>query len=205
MPLITHLLYLHGFRSSPKSFKAQMMGRHIAQLPGTPVTWACPQLPPSPQEAIALIRATTHDWPAGTMAVVGSSLGGFYATVLAEDGAAPAIATVMVGGKARKIDVSAQVGVGCEALLQKAFEMTRELISRADPDTVAELLRNVIVTGGGSLIRGFGVALQAKLLEEGFDSPQVRVLGENYKDFVAAGALKVARMARENQWQTLLG
>ena len=85
MPLITHLLYLHGFRSSPKSFKAQMMGRHIAQLPGTPVTWACPQLPPSPQEAIALIRATTHDWPAGTMAVVGSSLGGFYATVLAEE------------------------------------------------------------------------------------------------------------------------
>jgi len=33
----------------------------------------------------------------------------------------------------------------------------------------------------------------------------VRVLGDNYKDYVAAGALKVARMARDNQWQTLLG
>lgn len=128
-----------------------------------------------------------------------------HSWVLAEDGATPAIATVMVGGKARKIDVTTQVGAGCEALLQRAFEMTRELISRADPDTVSELLRNVIVTGGGSLIRGFGVALQAKLLEEGFEAPQVRVLGENYKDFVAAGALKVARMARDNQWQTLLG
>jgi rod shape-determining protein MreB len=128
-----------------------------------------------------------------------------YSWVLAEDGATPAIATVMVGGKPRKIDVTAQVGAGCEALLAKAFDLTRELIARANPDTVAELLRNVIVTGGGSLIKGFGVALQAKLIEEGFESPQVRVLGDNYKDYVASGALKVARMARENQWQTLLG
>ncbi len=128
-----------------------------------------------------------------------------HSWVLAEDGATPAIATVMVGGKPKKIDVTAQVGAGCEALLGKAFELTRELIARANPDTVSELLRNVIVTGGGSLIKGFGVALQAKLIEEGFESPQVRVLGDNYKDYVASGALKVARMARENQWQTLLG
>lgn len=125
--------------------------------------------------------------------------------VLAEDGTTPAIATIMVGGKPKKIDVTAQVGAGCEQLLQKTFEMTRELVARANPDTVAELLRNVIVTGGGSLIKGFGVALQAKLLEEGFENPQVRVLGDNYKDYVATGALKVARMARDNQWQTLLG
>ncbi len=128
-----------------------------------------------------------------------------HSWVLAEDGTTRAIATIMVGGKPRKIDVTAQVGAGCDALLQKTFEMTRDLIARANPDTVAELLRNVIVTGGGSLIKGFGVALQAKLIEEGFESPHVRVLGDNYKDYVAAGALKVARMARENQWQTLLG
>ncbi len=128
-----------------------------------------------------------------------------HSWVLAEDGATPAIAMIMVGGKPRKIEVTAQVGVGCEALLQKTFEMTRELIARANPDMVSELLRNVIITGGGSLIKGFGVALQAKLIEEGFDSPQVRTLGDHYKDYVSAGALKVARMARENQWQTLLG
>ncbi len=128
-----------------------------------------------------------------------------HSWVLAEDGTTPAVATIMVGGKPRKIDVTAQVGAGCDALLQKTFEMTRDLIARANPDTVSELLRNVIVTGGGSLIKGFGVALQAKLIEEGFENPQVRVLGDNYKDYVAAGALKVARMARDNQWQTLLG
>lgn len=125
--------------------------------------------------------------------------------VLAEDGSTPAIANIMVGGKPCRLDVTAQVGAGCEALLQKVFEMARDLISRADPDTVSELLQNVIVTGGGSLIKGFGVALQAKLIEEGFENPRVQVLGDNYKDFVAKGALKIAQGARENQWQTLLG
>ena len=128
-----------------------------------------------------------------------------HSWVLAEDGTTPAVATVMVGGKPRKIDVTAQVGAGCEALLQKVFEMTRDLISRAEPETVSELLQNVIVTGGGSLTKGFGVALQAKLLEEGFENPRVQVLGDKYKDFVALGALKIAQRARENQWQTLLG
>jgi predicted esterase YcpF (UPF0227 family) len=47
------------------------------------VVWWCPQLPPSPQAAAALIDGGTAAWPAETMAVVGSSLGGFYATWLA--------------------------------------------------------------------------------------------------------------------------
>jgi rod shape-determining protein MreB len=128
-----------------------------------------------------------------------------HSFVLGEDGSKSAIATVMVGGKARKLDVTQQVGAGCEALLDKVFVMTRDLIARANPETVAELLQNVIVTGGGSLIKGFGVALQTKLLEEGFENPRVRVLGENYKDYVAFGALKAARQAKDRQWQTLIG
>lgn len=86
MPVSTHILYLHGFRSSPQSFKAQMLARHVAQLSeqGVSLTWSCPQLPPSPAEAWALIQHTTATWPTDTMVVIGSSLGGFYATVLAE-------------------------------------------------------------------------------------------------------------------------
>ncbi len=128
-----------------------------------------------------------------------------HSFVLAKDSATPAIATVMVGGKQRKLDVTDQVGAGCEALLQKVFEMTRSLIARADAESVSELLQNIIVTGGGSLIKGFGVALQTKLLEEGFDNPRVRVLGENYKDYVARGALKAARQAKDRHWQNLIG
>src|SRR5574337_107092 len=79
----THLLYLHGFRSSPQSTKAQLMAARVrAEHPA--VRWWCPQLPASPQAAAQLIDAGTADWPARHMAVVGSSLGGYYASWLAE-------------------------------------------------------------------------------------------------------------------------
>lgn len=78
----THLLYLHGFRSSPQSAKARVMAAQMAaRHPG--VHWWCPQLPPSPRAAVELIAQGTADWPVDGMAVVGSSLGGFYATWLA--------------------------------------------------------------------------------------------------------------------------
>ena len=81
--MITHLLYLHGFRSSPKSAKARWMAEWVARH-RPDIAWACPQLPPSPAAALADIRAGTAGWPAATMGVIGSSLGGFYATIVAE-------------------------------------------------------------------------------------------------------------------------
>ncbi|MBC7958035.1 MAG: esterase [Cytophagales bacterium] len=80
---ITHLLYLHGFRSSPQSTKARRMAAWM-QAHAPRLTWWCPQLPPSPREAIELLIHEVTAWPADRMAIVGSSLGGFYATVLAE-------------------------------------------------------------------------------------------------------------------------
>lgn len=82
----THLLYLHGFRSSPRSNKAQRMAREVERLrqAGRDITWWCPQLPPSPAQAMHEVMAGIADWPRGSMAVMGSSLGGFYATVVAE-------------------------------------------------------------------------------------------------------------------------
>jgi len=78
----THLLYLHGFRSSPLSAKAQVMARHVAEHHPA-VHWWAPQLPPSPREAMQLLMQGLAGWPRATMAVVGSSLGGFYATHVA--------------------------------------------------------------------------------------------------------------------------
>jgi predicted esterase YcpF (UPF0227 family) len=79
----THLLYLHGFRSSPRSFKAERLRAWLARERPA-VHWWCPQLPPSPRAAIALAEAGIAHWPRGRFAVLGSSLGGFYATVIAE-------------------------------------------------------------------------------------------------------------------------
>lgn len=79
----THLLYLHGFRSSPQSAKAKKMAAQVAsRYPA--VTWWCPQLPPSPRDAMALLDEGLSHWPHESMAVIGSSLGGFYATAVAE-------------------------------------------------------------------------------------------------------------------------
>ena len=87
--MATHLLYLHGFRSSPHSFKARMLAAWLAAH-RPDIVWWCSQLPPSPREAIALAEQGTAGWPRASMAVLGSSLGGFYATVLAERWNCPA-------------------------------------------------------------------------------------------------------------------
>jgi uncharacterized protein len=79
----THLLYLHGFRSSPRSFKAQRMAAVVRERHPS-VHWWCPQLPASPRQAMQLVDQGIAGWPRGSMAVVGSSLGGFYATRVAE-------------------------------------------------------------------------------------------------------------------------
>jgi predicted esterase YcpF (UPF0227 family) len=103
----THLLYLHGFRSSPQSFKARRLSAWLAaHQPG--MHWWCPQLPPSPREALALLREGTTGWPAQTSAVMGSSLGGFYATVMAEANGWPAVVLNPAVNPAR--DLAAYIG-----------------------------------------------------------------------------------------------
>lgn len=86
----THLLYLHGFRSSPQSTKARLMAARIVE-DYPQLTWWCPQLPPSPRAAAQLIERGIASWPRASMAVVGSSLGGFYATWVAENMACKAV------------------------------------------------------------------------------------------------------------------
>ena len=80
---VTHLLYLHGFRSSPQSAKARQVAARVSQRHPR-VAWWCPQLPPSPKAAMDLVMQGVAAWPRPNMAVMGSSLGGFYATCVAE-------------------------------------------------------------------------------------------------------------------------
>ena len=102
----THLLYLHGFRSSPKSFKARRLLAWLAAHRPEVQAW-CPQLPPSPRDAMALVDAGVRGWPP-TAAVLGSSLGGFYATAVAEARGWPAVLLNPAVDPAR--DLAAYVG-----------------------------------------------------------------------------------------------
>ena len=77
------IVYLHGFNSSPASGKAKHLGEHMASI-GRLADYYCPALPNSPREAIAIVESTlVRDRP-DAVTLVGSSLGGFYATYLAE-------------------------------------------------------------------------------------------------------------------------
>lgn len=92
------LLYLHGFRSSPQSFKARMVRERLRER-GLGRYYACPMLDVSParaiaqaEAAIAAARAGTPDGgPARPLAIVGSSLGGFYARWLGERHGCPTV------------------------------------------------------------------------------------------------------------------
>jgi predicted esterase YcpF (UPF0227 family) len=81
--------YLHGFRSSPQSAKAQCFARAIAALPARQrPRFHVPALPSDPDDAVAGVAAWIEREfgpdSADALTLVGSSLGGFYATHLAE-------------------------------------------------------------------------------------------------------------------------
>ncbi|AZG10519.1 esterase [Pigmentiphaga sp. H8] len=107
------LLYLHGFRSSPASAKSRQLAQAMAER-GRRREWACPQLPASPRAAMELVEPLARDMQqharanGGELTLVGSSLGGYYATWLAERlGCRAALLNPVVHG-AR--DLATQVG-----------------------------------------------------------------------------------------------
>ena len=77
------IVYLHGFRSSPQSRKAQMLRAHLQKL-GLLDQFVCPALPASPRMASQLALYAARSTQVQDVALIGSSLGGYYATWVAE-------------------------------------------------------------------------------------------------------------------------
>lgn len=77
------LIYVHGFNSSPASTKARQLKARLEAI-GRGDEFACPALPDRPGEAIALLEREMARTPARQTTLVGSSLGGYYSTWLAE-------------------------------------------------------------------------------------------------------------------------
>jgi predicted esterase YcpF (UPF0227 family) len=77
------ILYLHGFLSSPNSRKARLLADALRDR-GHEADYVCPALPLEPSAAQAMILNLILGVDANQLVVVGSSLGGFYATWLAE-------------------------------------------------------------------------------------------------------------------------
>ncbi|HEY2559831.1 MAG TPA: YqiA/YcfP family alpha/beta fold hydrolase [Caldimonas sp.] len=147
---ITHLLYLHGFRSSPQSTKANKVGAWIAAH-RPDVVWWCPQLAASPAAAMRDVFAGTAAWPSERMGVIGSSLGGFYATVVAERRRCRAVLLNPAVDPAR--DLASAIGTTTTWHSDEPFDFRAEYVDElrtlapppvlADPDRILA----VIATG----------------------------------------------------------
>jgi len=78
-------IYLHGFLSSPRSTKAQQLVQFI-QSQNLPIDCRVPELLEEPHLALAAAEKVIAQARAenSVVGLIGSSMGGFYATVLAE-------------------------------------------------------------------------------------------------------------------------
>jgi predicted esterase YcpF (UPF0227 family) len=77
------LIYVHGFNSSALSYKAAVVRKRMDEL-RCGEAFLCPELPPSPRSAIELLQHTIESCDTQNVSLIGSSLGGYYATWLAE-------------------------------------------------------------------------------------------------------------------------
>lgn len=130
------ILYLHGFRSSPLSFKARVVGERMAAL-GRSAELMCPQLPASPKAAMELALALVAGRHADELSIIGSSLGGFYANWLAERIGCRAVLLNPAVDPLKNLEQ--HVGVTTEYHSDKPFEFKREYIDELRELKVARI------------------------------------------------------------------
>lgn len=122
------ILYLHGFRSSPLSTKAQQLRQRMEAL-GRGDRFACPQLAISPFEAIGQAEALIKSLPAPVV-LVGSSLGGYYATWLMESHWQRIHRVVLVNpAVTARLDLEGFVGTQSNWHTGENFEFTRRHVA----------------------------------------------------------------------------
>lgn len=119
------ILYLHGFRSSPLSMKSRLLAAQMQAL-GRSEEWSCPQLPASPKLAIELALSLVKDVSPAQLTIIGSSLGGYYATWLAEQLGCRAV--LINPAVVPLLDLEQHVGVTTAFHSDEPFEFRRDYI-----------------------------------------------------------------------------
>lgn len=129
------ILYLHGFCSSPASWKSRLLAEEMARR-GQSGEFVCPQLSPVPDQAMADVSRLIEN--AGRpVTLVGSSLGGHYASHLAEK---YDLSAVLINPAAiARIDVGKFVGEHANFHSGERFSFTaehaRQLLAQVVPPT----------------------------------------------------------------------
>ena len=117
------LIYLHGFNSSPGSHKAQLLKLYMEER-GLGGQYRCPALPPPGGRAIATVEAEIAQHPRESVTLVGSSLGGFYSSYLAER---HDLRAVLINPAVNPHeDLRAYLGMQRNLHTQRQYELTEE-------------------------------------------------------------------------------
>jgi rod shape-determining protein MreB and related proteins len=114
---------------------------------------------------------------------------------------APVIVTAPVDGVPTELDITAEMQAACESIVPPIVETMFDLLSQVEPEFQERVRHNVILAGGGGLIRNLGGRLEQELARVGggkvtvTDSPM----------FVGAnGGLAIAEDAQEADWDRLV-
>jgi rod shape-determining protein MreB len=105
-----------------------------------------------------------------------------------------------VNGKPVMHDIKDEIRRACESMLPSLVETTIEMIARFDPEFQMKIKNNIVLAGGGSLIRGIAEYLQDALKEYG-TCKVTRVADPLFAG--ADGALKLAQDMPTKYWETL--
>ncbi|MET3106130.1 putative esterase YcpF (UPF0227 family) [Oxalobacteraceae bacterium GrIS 2.11] len=132
------ILYLHGFRSSPQSMKARLVAQRMQQA-GRAAEYLCPQLPASPKLAIELAQQLCAGLDPDNLTIIGSSLGGYYATYLAEQLSCRAVLVNPAVKPPR--DLASYVGVTTQYHSDEPFEFKAEYVQQLPCYAVERITR----------------------------------------------------------------
>jgi rod shape-determining protein MreB len=105
-----------------------------------------------------------------------------------------------VDGKPVLHDITTELRRACESILPPIVDTAAEMIARFDPEFQAKVKNNIVLAGGGSLIRGIASYIQDNLKE--FGPCKVRTV-EDPLFAGSEGALKLAQDMPEKYWEEL--
>lgn len=132
------IVYLHGFRSAPKSTKARALGEYL-KLHAPEIEYRVPALDARPAQAMSQVLWHCLGKAPGHLTIVGSSLGGFYATVAAEKLGCRA---VLLNPAVKPCDVlGTQLGPQDNPCTGERFDLTRAHLDELRALAVAAITR----------------------------------------------------------------
>jgi rod shape-determining protein MreB len=113
----------------------------------------------------------------------------------------PVVVTVPVNGVPTSIDVTDEMRLGCESIIAPIVETMLDLLMRVEPEFQEHVRKNVILSGGGGLIRELAPTLERALERVG--GGKVKVIEGPI--FVGSdGGLALAKDAQDSDWDRLL-